>query len=99
MNSILLWLQLGIPPWRCPVCYTWDAFEWGWHGGQCYGGCDGTGIHWAWLRYLGRLRTVMPTKFRWWWLDRRFWQRCPDCNRLEYVLGRAVGKHSDCIPF
>jgi len=97
MNTILLWLVNGIQPWRCPVCYTWDEYEWKWHGGQGCGGCDGTGIRWAWLRYVDRWLTVAPIRWKW-WLGARF-HRCPDCGRLDFVLGHEVGDHNLCMPF
>jgi hypothetical protein len=50
---------------------------------------------------------TLPTIVRHWqeitedWANyrSRLFQRCPDCRRPEYILGRPVGDHADCIPF
>lgn len=34
-----------------------------------------------------------------WRLSRPIVRRCNDCGKPEFVFGRDVGNHSDCIPF
>jgi hypothetical protein len=32
-------------------------------------------------------------------LKHRMYQTCYICNKPEYILGRKVANHDDCIPF
>lgn len=38
------------------------------------------------------------SKLRWWW-QIKIYDKCGDCHKAKFILGKYVGNHDRCLPF